>query len=403
MSAESQPPTPPQASTPEFTVLSRVASIPMISSSLETINGALSSNAYTRNPYSTAKELSSTAYKYTEPLQVRLAPLIVRADGYANAAVDAVESRYPYPFKVKPEDVVSLVQESKESASNYVHERVNEANKAIDEKVKAPAYNVVQGIDHRFAPIVDYFEVAIARLNSGNGTTTPEAGPSSPTTDTKYQYQRAIALTRTLRSNLYGYSTDQLKELHAHSVLLQRATETANSITQLATTSLNTAQSRIHALSDTMLLELQKLQTSTAQLSASLQHSAQAQVPAQLQQTYAELSTGLTGTVGELRSIISADLSLQEKVGKVRHEVVERVTPLLDGVKKSVSDVLAKAKYSEPPTPTEEENGTAANEKATQPIPEATAPGPHSYAEVTATGTEHEDEYPIDEKKAEKK
>jgi hypothetical protein len=126
---------------PELTVLHRVASIPLVCSSLETINGALSSNVLTRQPYSTAKGLSTTAYRYTEPLQIRLAPLIERANGIANKAVDAVESRYPYPFKAKPEDVASLVRESRQNAMNVY-------NKAIDEKIKSPAIHMAEGIDH---------------------------------------------------------------------------------------------------------------------------------------------------------------------------------------------------------------------------------------------------------------
>jgi hypothetical protein len=127
-------PAPPQteisaASAPGFTILSRVAAIPMISSSLQSINGALLSNTFTRSPYCTAKDLSTTAYKYAEPLQVRLAPLIIQADGFANKAVDVVQSRYPYPFEAKPEEVALL------------------ASKTIDERVKMPAYNVAQGID----------------------------------------------------------------------------------------------------------------------------------------------------------------------------------------------------------------------------------------------------------------
>ena len=114
---------------PGFTILTRVAAIPMICSSLETINGVLLSNTYTRSPYSTAKDLSTTACKYTEPLQVRLAPFIIQADGLANKAVDVVQSRYPYPFTAKPEEVALL------------------ASKTIDERVKMPAYNVAQGID----------------------------------------------------------------------------------------------------------------------------------------------------------------------------------------------------------------------------------------------------------------
>ena len=125
---------------PELTVLRRVASIPLVCSSLESINGALSSNVLTRQPYSTAKGLSTTAYKYTEPLQIRLAPLIERADGIANKAMTAVESRYPYPFKAKPEDIASLVRESRQNAMDV-------ANKAIDEKIKSPAIHMAEGID----------------------------------------------------------------------------------------------------------------------------------------------------------------------------------------------------------------------------------------------------------------
>lgn len=114
---------------PNITIITRVASIPMISSGLCTINDALTTNAYTRFPYIQAKALSNTAYNLTGPIQTVLAPIIVRVDGIANMAVDVVESRYPYPFKAKPEEV----------AENM--------NKAIDEKVRTPAINVAQDID----------------------------------------------------------------------------------------------------------------------------------------------------------------------------------------------------------------------------------------------------------------
>lgn len=145
--AETQQPATGAQTPPEFTILTRVASIPMIHSGLETLNGTLSSNVYTRSTYNSAKELSTNAYKLTEPLQVRLAPLIVRADGFANKAVDAVESRYPYPFKAKPEDVAAFVQEGRQSASEYVQVRLDEANKTLDEKVRNPALNVAHELD----------------------------------------------------------------------------------------------------------------------------------------------------------------------------------------------------------------------------------------------------------------
>lgn len=128
-------------SPPHVTVLSRVASIPLVWSSLETLDQTLSSNAYTRSLYPTAKELSSAAYKYTEPIQIRLAPLIARADNYANKAVDVVEARYPYPFKAKPEEVTEYVRERRQSATELIHH-------SIDEKVKSPAFHVANEIDH---------------------------------------------------------------------------------------------------------------------------------------------------------------------------------------------------------------------------------------------------------------
>jgi len=333
----------PEQHAPEITILTRVASIPMISSSLCTLNDALTNNAYTRSPYAHAKELSSTAYKLTEPFQVKLAPLIVRADGIANKAVDVVESRYPYPFKAQPEEVATYVRERRESTTSYVQGRVNDVNKAIDDRVKTPAFNVAQDIDQRFAPIVNYFEVAVCRLNNS------EAGPSSP--DAKYQYQRALALSKTLGGNIYVYSNDQLKHLQAQSAIAQKASETAHSITTVAASSITSAQTRIHSLSDTMLAELQKLQASTAQLTASLQSSVQgsashiqSQIP-QIQHAYADLAAALSCTVHELTGIVTQkDLPLNEKVSRVSKEVGDRVTPLLETVKKTVSETLARSK-----------------------------------------------------------
>lgn len=143
MSTQTQTSTPASAkenSPPDITIFSRVAAIPIVSSSFQTIDGVLLNNTYTSSPYSTAKGLSNAAYKLSEPLQIRLAPLIIHADGFANKAVDVVEQKYPYPFTAKPDEVVSLVHKRGQSVSDYAH-------KTIDEKVKTPAYTVAQGID----------------------------------------------------------------------------------------------------------------------------------------------------------------------------------------------------------------------------------------------------------------
>ncbi|KAF7986386.1 hypothetical protein HWV62_35422 [Athelia sp. TMB] len=315
MATETQTTTAP-SSPPTLTSLTRVASIPLVSSSLDAIHNTLSTNAYTKSPYHTATGLAYSALGYSEPLQVRLAPLTTRADGFANKGLDAVESRFPYPFQAKPEEIVDYARERRQSTISAV-------DKAIDERVRSPAKGVAQGIDQRFAPIVDYFEVQVNKLHT-------EAGPSSPTTsEAQYQYQRAYALSRNLTENLYVYSNENLKQLQAQSAIVQRATATAHTITDLATSSLANAQTRIHTLSDSMLAELQRVQANTAALPAALQSA--------LQSSTAELSAA----IAEFRETVSAkDVALNEKAARVGAQVRERVNPILEGVQLRVRELV---------------------------------------------------------------
>jgi hypothetical protein len=55
-------------------------------------------------------------------------------------------------------------------------------------------------------------ETAVTRLNGNESTPTPQ--------DAKYQYQRAYALSMSLKDHLYGYSIEQLRQLQAHNVLV---------------------------------------------------------------------------------------------------------------------------------------------------------------------------------------
>ena len=125
---------------PQLTVLHRVASIPIVSDSLATLHTTLTNNAYTKTTYSAAQALGSRAYTMSEPFQARFAPVLAKADGYANKAVDVVEARYPYPFKTPTEEMRNHFRRNSEHA-------VDLANKAIDERVKSPAYEFGKGID----------------------------------------------------------------------------------------------------------------------------------------------------------------------------------------------------------------------------------------------------------------
>jgi len=121
-----------QSQVPEITVLHRVASIPLIASSLDQINYILEKSSLTRSPYHAAQAITHTAYNYSQPIQIRLAPLIIRANDFANKGLDAVESRFPYPFNAKPEEVANYVREKGEN---------------LVSSVKTPACGVAEGID----------------------------------------------------------------------------------------------------------------------------------------------------------------------------------------------------------------------------------------------------------------
>lgn len=166
-------------------------------------------------------------------------------------------------------------------------------------------------------------------------------------------------------------------DLYSIVIFSQRASETAHSISTVAASSLVNAQTRIHTLSDNMLVELQKLHTSSTEFSASLQntlHSSaahiQSQIP-QIQQSYTDLTAAISATVSELSAIITTkDLPVQDKVTRVSKEVQDRVQPLLESVKKGVSEVLARSRAAEAKV-VETVNG-AANGNGHAPAPPAT-------------------------------
>ena len=57
-----------------------------------------------------------------------------------NKGLDTVESRFPYPFQTPTEDILKDIKANSDHAKGV-------ATKTIDERVRAPAYNIAQGID----------------------------------------------------------------------------------------------------------------------------------------------------------------------------------------------------------------------------------------------------------------
>ena len=117
-------------------------------------------------------------------------------------------------------------------------------------------------VRQRFAPVVDYFQDTVKKIHSATGT--PES--ASPTEPPKYQYQRAYALSVDLSDQLLKLSAEQINQIKTQNVLVKRATEAAQQVTAVASTSYGAAQEKVHAVSDAMLQELAKVQVCTAPL-----------------------------------------------------------------------------------------------------------------------------------------
>jgi hypothetical protein len=115
--------------------------------------------------------------------------------------------------------------------------------------------------------------------------------------------------------------------------------ETAQSITTLASSSLVNAQQRVNALADTMLHDLQNLQRSTANLSASLAASVQS-ASAHQQAAFNDLSNSFSCAVADFREILAEPIPVNEKMTRVVTKVKKQVGPLLDEAARRAGEVI---------------------------------------------------------------
>ena len=155
-------------SSPQLTVLTRVASIPLISDSLAALHTTLLSNAYTAYPYSAAQSIQTRIQPYLQnsvnAVSPVIAPVITRADSVANKAVDAVESRYPDAFKAHPKEVyegvygeVQKEMEKLRKTREHAYGVAKDTIGSLEEKVKSPAIGIAKGVDQVRVPLIVFF------------------------------------------------------------------------------------------------------------------------------------------------------------------------------------------------------------------------------------------------------
>ncbi|KAL1690217.1 hypothetical protein GGG16DRAFT_125834 [Schizophyllum commune] len=279
------PDSPPSSG--EFTIFQRVYGIPLVAAAIDKLHETLSTNVLTARAYAVAQGLAVVAYQCWQPVQRRLAPLIARVDVLANTIFDLAETRFPYLFDATPEDMTSVVYNTRATF-------LDDARTRLDEGIKRPALHVAEEIDERLTPLLDYYEGHIEPLGHKSARST-RANEHTKLDETQYQYQRALSLLKALIERITSISSDQWQQT---SFLFQR------SVIQ------------VQELSDAMLSQLHALQRTISYLATSMQRAVTA-TRKQLTMTLIEAANALSATIADLQATMtSEDLTTGERIDR---------------------------------------------------------------------------------------
>jgi hypothetical protein len=349
-----------QASPPPITFYKQVLDIPLVSSGLDTIHSTLSTSPYTKGVYSTGTSLAQSAYDTasrvttSSSLYPKVLPLITTADGYANAGINAVHSKFPYPFESSPDKVYHDLKQAPEDARNVAY-------KAIDERIKTPAYGLARGVDTRLTPLVDLLESILIKLHARPEHSTDTPGASTSTAADKAQVTRARELVFGAKDHIIELTTEQAKALRDQNVYIHRAADQVEALnaalashyasvqSEISTQYQNTqagiaaykgkgvelskgAQEKIHGLTQGVIAELEKIQSTTASL------------PAHIQATFKPLTDEIGSTLLEVKSVVTNDaqLTMSDKVSKVSRVLKEHIGAIVEKGKEVYATAVDK-------------------------------------------------------------
>lgn len=330
----------------ELTFPSRVLSIPLFSSAIGTLDNTLSTSPYTKGVYRTSQSVAFSAYDRAtqiaspvyqdpkfQPVKSYVTTAVTTADGYATKALDKIHAKFPYPFESSPETVYADLKRAPEEARNVAY-------KTIDQRITTPAYGLAKGVDSRLAPLVDLLESILIKLHAHQATpASPTSSDASTSQSEKAQVTRAKDLVFGAKDHIIVLTTEQAKALRNQNVYIQRAADQAESINATFAASYQNAQAgisvykgkgvelgkeaqaKVYALSHGVVAELEKIQSTTAQL------------PAQIQTTLKPLTDEIGSTITEVKGVLTSQeegLGMSEKATKVGEVIKKRMGPIVE-------------------------------------------------------------------------
>jgi hypothetical protein len=336
---------------PELTFLQRISEIPLIDGSIGSVKTLHSTVLDRASPFLQRERISSTiatvkaasatattkAVDVTRPYHGHLATALERLDGYAHKGLDKAEEKYPTAFEITTEEFGKVFHERRRTLTQRAREL---AVKALEREVREVA---IKRFDEKVgSPFVTYIETQVAsRLKVERST--PSEGLDS--------YKRAVNLSKDVTGGLKVYTSGHLKQIREKNPLADRALETAESLSAVASTSISSFFGRFSSVSEKLNVQLAKLK----ELSLKVKETTQERVkktplPAPVRKVWDDalvlFEARVKPFVLEARDTILTEATRTEKIAKLREQITKEGTPLLLKAKEGSVEFLARSKQA---------------------------------------------------------
>lgn len=333
--------------------IARVSSIPLIQDSVSTLHSYAKDNKYSRYALDTAGSAVETVNKYTEPYQTRLQPHISKVDQIANKSLDILENTFPIVTKPTSE-IVTQVKKPYTSIQSTIDTHVTVP-------VKTVTSNIATTVNTHATPLVDGFETIVNRILPA------DAGTESNTTGQNNQATRVVDITRTAslrvsrrvsigaapivqsaqglrkaaeNNTALVRSKESIHALnHRLNILVEALRQHAKELQENVQKVPGEASQRVHALSGSVLAEIESLSHFLKEHSPKLPESVQ---------TRLEPLVGFVNdryeTVKE--EMAKSDVSTVQKARNILHVTTEQTLPILQEAAEDVKKTLLQYQNS---------------------------------------------------------
>ncbi|KAF9997699.1 hypothetical protein BGZ65_006718 [Modicella reniformis] len=354
---------------PSTGFIARVTSIPIIHDGVSTFHSIAKDNKYSRYALDTAGTAVETVNKYTEGYQSRLQPHISKVDQYANKSLDLLETTFPIVTKPTAE-IVTQVKKPYTQIQSTIDTHVTVPVKTVTSSIVATATttrdhlttaatstatSIAATVNTRATPIVDGLETIVNRILPDTEAESSTAGQSNQATrvvditrNVSLRVSRRVSigaapivqsaqgLRKAAESNTtLVKSKESIHSLNTHlSALVESIRLHAKELQENVQKVPGEASQRIHALSNSLLSEMESLSTLLKEHSPKLPDSVQIR----LQPLVGFVHDRYETVKGEMAK---TDVSAVQKARNILQLTTEETLPILYSAAQDVKETLS--------------------------------------------------------------